>query len=85
MAPPQSLVWITEQPQGLRRVGQAPHPGVDPGAEGQGTVLLRIVEGDAFLQVGASAGPPRPAKASSPRAQNGLRGGAPGHGPAGPG
>ena len=54
VAPPQGLVRITEQPQGLRRVGQAPHPRVDPRAEGQGAVLLRVVEGDTLLQVGAS-------------------------------
>ena len=49
VAPPQSLVRITEQPQGQRRVGQAPHPGVEPGEEGQGAMLLRIIEGDTLL------------------------------------
>ena len=46
---PQSLVRVAQHPQGLRRVGQEPHFGVDSQAEGQGAVLLRVVEGDTLL------------------------------------
>jgi hypothetical protein len=53
VAPPQRLVRIPEQPQGLRRVGQAPDPKVNASAEGQGAMLLEVVERDPLLQVGA--------------------------------
>jgi hypothetical protein len=51
--PPQGLVGIPERPQSLRRVGQAPRPKVNAGAEGQGAMLLGVVESDTLLQVGA--------------------------------
>jgi hypothetical protein len=47
------LNFLYSQPQGLRRVGQAPHRQVNAGAEGQGAMLLGVVERDALLQVGA--------------------------------
>jgi hypothetical protein len=53
VAPPQRLIGIPEQLQGLRHVGQAPHRQVNAGAEGQGAMLLGIVERDTLLQVGA--------------------------------
>jgi len=52
VAAPQGLVRIPEHPQGLRRVGQAPYPKVNAGAEGQGAMLLGGVESDPLLQVG---------------------------------
>src|SRR5712692_714067 len=47
----QGLIWIAKMPQGKGGKVQAHHPGVYPIEEGQGTVLLKVVEGNALLQV----------------------------------
>src|SRR5262249_11977452 len=52
----QSLLRIAKLPQGTPRKVQAHGPGVDPGEEGQGTVLLKVVEGNPLLQVRSGQG-----------------------------
>ena len=47
----QGLVRIAKRPQNQGCNGQAGHPRVKAIAEGMGTVLLRIIEGNALLQV----------------------------------
>ena len=46
---PQGLVGLTEQPQGMRRVGQAPRRKVDARSKGQGAVYQGVVEGDTLV------------------------------------
>ena len=46
VAPLQGLVWIAKIPQGPGCKGEASHPRVLPVEEGQGAVLLGIVEGN---------------------------------------
>ena len=52
LAPLQSLVGITQMPQGPRRKREAGYPSVKgPIEESQRTVLLRVIEGNALLKV----------------------------------
>ena len=56
VAPREGLVWIAEQPQGPGHIGEAPDPEVQAIVEGQGAVLLGIIEGEPLLQVRPSQG-----------------------------
>ena len=50
MAPGQSLVWKAEIPEGPGCKAQAGHTGVLEGTEGEGAVLLRVIEDRPLLQ-----------------------------------
>src|SRR5688500_18490662 len=56
VAPLQRLVWITKHPQSPRGKASAHHPGVRPDAQGQGAVLLGVVESDRLLEVCSASG-----------------------------
>src|SRR5262245_13506179 len=52
----QRLIRIATQPQNPGGIHQARHPSVPPRAQGQGTMLLRLIEGDPTFQMGPGSG-----------------------------
>jgi hypothetical protein len=56
VTPLQGLLWITQQPQGPGRIGEARHLRILSIQRDQVTVLLGVIERDALLQVRAGRG-----------------------------
>src|SRR5215831_3409205 len=52
----QRLLRITSQPQNPGSINEARHPRIPPGAQGQDTMLSRLIEGDPTFQMGPGSG-----------------------------